>query len=57
MKTSNILDLIGNTPLISIRNENIVAFVSGLGSGGTLQGVASFLKKHKPNVKIYHRIG
>jgi len=29
------------------------AFVSGIGSGGTLQGVASFLKKHKPNVKIY----
>jgi cysteine synthase len=32
---------------------NIDAFVSGIGSGGTLQGVASFLKKHKPNIKIY----
>ena len=32
---------------------NIDAFVSGIGSGGTLQGVGSFLKKHKPNIKIY----
>ncbi|MDD5727262.1 MAG: cysteine synthase A [Victivallales bacterium] len=27
-------------------------FVAGVGSGGTLQGVAEFLKKHKPDIKI-----
>ena len=27
-------------------------FVAGVGSGGTLQGVAEFLKKHKPDTKI-----
>lgn len=27
-------------------------FVAGVGSGGTLQGVSEFLKKHKPDVKI-----
>ena len=27
-------------------------FVAGVGSGGTLQGVGSFLKEHKPGVKI-----
>jgi cysteine synthase A len=27
-------------------------FVAGVGSGGTLQGVGEFLKKHKPDVKI-----
>ncbi len=30
----------------------IDAFISGIGSGGTLQGIGSFLKKHKPNIKI-----
>ena len=30
----------------------IAAFVTGVGSGGTLQGIGSFLKKHKPGVKI-----
>jgi cysteine synthase A len=27
-------------------------FVAGVGSGGTLQGVGTFLKEHKPGVKI-----
>ena len=32
---------------------DIACFVAGVGSGGTLQGVGTFLKKHNPNVKIY----
>lgn len=31
---------------------DIDIFVAGVGSGGTLQGVSEFLKKHKPDVKI-----
>lgn len=34
-----------------IRGE-IDFFVAGVGSGGTLQGVGEFLKKHKPDVQI-----
>jgi cysteine synthase A len=30
----------------------IAAFVAGVGSGGTLQGVGQFLKEHKPDAKI-----
>ncbi|MGC9454298.1 MAG: cysteine synthase A [Phycisphaerae bacterium] len=30
----------------------IAAFVAGVGSGGTLQGVGSFLREHKPGVKL-----
>jgi cysteine synthase A len=33
-------------------NGRIDCFVAGVGSGGTLQGVGKFLKKHKKNVKI-----
>lgn len=31
---------------------DISCFVAGVGSGGTLQGVGTFLKEHKPDVKI-----
>ncbi len=31
---------------------DIACFVAGVGSGGTLQGVGSFLREHKPDVKI-----
>ena len=31
---------------------DICCFVAGVGSGGTLQGVGSFLKENKPDVKI-----
>ncbi len=31
----------------------IDAFVAGLGTGGTLMGVARYLREHKPGVKVY----
>jgi len=33
-------------------NGEVDAFVAGVGSGGTLQGVGKFLREHKPGVKI-----
>ena len=33
-------------------NGQVDAFVAGVGSGGTLQGVGKFLREHKPGVKI-----
>ena len=33
-------------------NGEIAAFVAGVGSGGTLQGVGRFLREHKPGVRI-----
>ena len=33
-------------------NGDIDFFVAGVGSGGTLQGIGTFLKEHKPSVKI-----
>ena len=31
---------------------DIACFIAGVGSGGTLQGVGSFLKEHNPNIRI-----
>jgi cysteine synthase len=33
-------------------NGEVAAFVAGVGSGGTLQGVGRFLREHKPGVRI-----
>lgn len=39
--------------IIEKLGENIGGFVSGIGTGGTLMGVAKKLKEHNKNVKIY----
>jgi cysteine synthase len=33
-------------------NGDVAAFVAGVGSGGTLQGVGRFLREHRPGIKI-----
>lgn len=33
-------------------NGQVDAFVAGVGSGGTLQGVGKFLREHKPGVRV-----
>jgi len=33
-------------------NGDVAAFVAGVGSGGTLQGVGKFLKEHRPGTRI-----
>jgi len=33
-------------------NGDVAAFVAGVGSGGTLQGIGKFLREHKPGVRI-----
>jgi cysteine synthase A len=33
-------------------NGQVAAFVAGVGSGGTLQGVGKFLKEHKRDVRV-----
>jgi len=38
--------------LWSQAGHKIDAFVSGIGSGGTIQGIGSFLKKHSPDIMI-----
>jgi cysteine synthase len=37
MKATNVLDLIGNTPLIALKNENIVAKAEFLNPGGSIK--------------------
>ena len=37
MLTENILDLIGNTPIIKLRNENIFAKAEFLNPGGSIK--------------------
>jgi cysteine synthase A len=37
MKACDIIDLIGNTPLVKLRNENIVAKAEFLNPGGSIK--------------------
>jgi cysteine synthase B len=43
----------GTGPEILRDVPDITHFVAGLGTSGTLMGVGSYLKEHKPDVKIY----
>jgi cysteine synthase B len=45
--------LTGTGPEILRDVPDITHFVAGLGTSGTLMGVGSYLKEHKPDVKIY----
>ncbi len=45
--------LVGTGPEILRDVPEITHFVAGLGTSGTLMGVGSYLKQHKPEVKIY----
>jgi len=42
----------GNEILEKIKDKNIKAFISGIGSGGTLMGIGKRLKENYPNIKI-----
>lgn len=48
-----IAHLTGTGPEILRDVPEITHFVAGLGTSGTLMGVGSYLKEHKPGVKIY----
>jgi len=60
MKTSDTLDLIGNTPLVKLRNENIIAKAEFLNPGGSIKDrvALSMIEAAerdgtlKPNMKI-----
>ena len=43
----------GTGPEILRDVPDITHFVAGLGTSGTLMGVGSYLKEHKPDVKVY----
>jgi len=60
MKAFNVIDLIGNTPLVKLRNENIVAKAEFLNPGGSIKDRAALAMieaaerdgKLKPGMKI-----
>lgn len=40
-------------PEIYTELKDVDIFVAGIGTGGTLSGIGSYLKDHNPNVKVY----